>query len=447
MRTQWTRHNSTQGSVLWVTLLWATILAVLLGSYLQVVQTHSASVARSQAWNKAMIVAEAGVEEAMAFLNSGVTTNNLATNSWASLGGGNFGKISSLGDSYSAVIIQIPPAVTNLDPVILAIAHVPGPLSKPELKRIVRVETKPRINAGIAGAMVVKTTIDWTGQGVTTDSFDSSNTNYSTGGLYDPAKARDHGDISTLSIAAGAINVANGQVKGTVHTGVGGVRDVTAVIGSGGAVGDFAWISNKKAGWETDHFADDETATLKDVTLPAVSWLPATKGSYKISGITGKFQYYLDNSASWSIANLGGSVYVSTTNVVLYVSNTLVVPSGGQIYIAPGASLTMYAGAATASVGGQGIVNATGLANNFHYYGLPSNTYINFGANASFVGCIYAPEAYFALGGGGSTSYDFIGRSVTLSVKMNGHYNFHYDESAPLDPTVSGYAAMSWNEP
>jgi hypothetical protein len=447
MRIAINRLNSTQGTTLMVTLLSCSILGVMMGSYLSLVQGEHFNGVRSQTWNRALTVAEGGVEEAMAHLNSGVTTNNLAVNSWASVGGGNYVKTNYLGDSYAVVTIQTSPAVTNPDPVILSKSYIPGPLSTPTLSRTIRVETKPRTTPPMRGAMIAVTTIDWTGQGCTSDSFISSDTNYSNGGLYDPAKARDHGDLSTLSTNAGAINLANGQVKGTVHTAPGGTQDVTATIGSGGAVGDAAWVDAKKAGWESDHFADDETMTVSDVTLPpGVTWMPANSGKYKIPPLKGTFQYYLDNSSAWQIDDLNGSVYVASSNVVLYVSSSLVIPSQGQIYIPPNCSLTVYVGAPTASVGGQGIVNDTGLARNFTYYGLPTNTYINFGANANFVGVVYAPEAYFALGGGGTTPYDFVGRSVTQSVKMNGHYNFHYDESLNVGQTLSGYAAMSWKE-
>src|SRR5437660_2806814 len=74
--------------VLLVTLLLSVIVGILIGSYLSLLQNQHLSVARGQAWNAALVVAEAGIEEAMAHLNSGVSTNNLAVNSWLSLGGG-----------------------------------------------------------------------------------------------------------------------------------------------------------------------------------------------------------------------------------------------------------------------------------------------------------------------------------------------------------------------
>jgi putative adhesin len=73
-----------------------------------------------------------------------------------------------------------------------------------------------------------------------------------------------------------------------------------------------------------------------------------------------------------------------------------------------------------------------GNAANFSYFGTTNNTQITFGGNASFTGTIYAPQADFSLGGGGSSTYDFVGASVTRSVSMNGHFNFHFDENLLL---------------
>src|SRR2546425_1095446 len=48
-------------------------------------------------------------------------------------------------------------------------------------------------------AMVAKGNINLSGNNVTTDSFDSGNTNYSTNGHYDSTKAKDGGDVATDS--------------------------------------------------------------------------------------------------------------------------------------------------------------------------------------------------------------------------------------------------------
>jgi len=79
--------------------------------------------------------------------------------------------------------------------------------------------------------------------------------------------------------------------------------------------------------------------------------------------------------------------------------------------------------------GGAVIDNASGHADRFYLFGLPTCTSISFGGNGNFYGAIYAPEADFSLGGGGSDTWDFVGASVTKTVTMNGHFYFHYDEN------------------
>ena len=44
-------------------------------------------------------------------------------------------------------------------------------------------------------AVVANQTIDWNGWKVVIDSFDSANPNWSTAGSYDPAKAKENGDV------------------------------------------------------------------------------------------------------------------------------------------------------------------------------------------------------------------------------------------------------------
>ena len=52
-----------------LTIIAACLLGLTLGSYLLMVRAESVSVARSQAWNAALVVAGGGVEEALAALN------------------------------------------------------------------------------------------------------------------------------------------------------------------------------------------------------------------------------------------------------------------------------------------------------------------------------------------------------------------------------------------
>lgn len=439
MKLNRTKPSQECGHTLFVTLILCLILAVMMASYLAMANTQRFSVARAQSWNKAIVVAEAGVEEALAHLNaSGVTSNNVAVNGWKSLGGGVYWKTNVLGESGYDVRIIV---TNNAPPLIVSKGVVPGPISTPNLARTVQVRTKPKAGLGFPAAMVVVTTMDLSGSGIATDSFNSADTNYNTGGVYDPKKARDNGDIQTLSGGINAIQVDNGRIKGTVHTAAGG----SAQMGPGGSVGDMNWVNSGKQGIQTGHFADDVNASFPPAVLPpAAYWLPPVPGKFKINGTT--YKYLLNNSSPWIMQSLDNSVYVNGKDTVLYVTDSIAIGSHMEIRIAAGASLKIYMAGAKTTISGSGVINESGQAKDFSYYGLPTNTSVDMGANAAFVGTIYAPQAFYTLGGGGNNTYDFVGASITMSAKMNGHYNFHYDEALKYGVLVGGYAATSWDE-
>jgi hypothetical protein len=450
MKTLSQKSKREEGTVLFVMLIICAILAILIGSYLSLIQTQRSSVSRAQCWNSALAVAEAGIEEGMAHINSGVSTNNLATNTWTSQGSGIVCKTNYLGDSYYMVTIKTSPAVTDAFPVILSSSYVPGPISGPALGRTILVNTKAKTpSGGGKGAIVTQGDIDLSGTGVTVDSFDSSNPTYSTGGQYDPTKAEAHGDVYSTSTDTNAMSIMDSAIYGTVHT-VPGVQPILdPKVNGTGRVGDLSWLNAGNLGIESGHAVQDASYTFNDVTLPSLAWLQpvALKGGnqLKTNGIS--FPYVLGNLSPWEITDLAQSLYITDPNTIVYVPNSLTIGSGQEIFVAPGASLTLYVGAANATIGGQGIVNASGLAADFQYKGLPSNTAVGLSGNGSMTAQIYAPEAYITLSGGGSTTNDFSGQIVGGSFKMNGHFKVHYDESLTgASSAFAGYAAAFWTE-
>ena len=457
MKFQRINNAARNGSVLLVTLAVCIILGILMGSCLCMIKTQHFSIARARAWNSAIIVAEAGVEEGMAQLNDtnllklGIETyQGFNANKWLppdSAHPSAYWKTNILTDGvttngYYTVMIN-----TNdlANPVIISTGYVSGPLSSPTLARVVRVQAQPITRRVPAGAMVVTDTVDFKGFGITTDSFQSTNLTLFPGGLYNALNALDHGDVSSTSKTTNAINLANGKVHGSVHTGPGGM----AQIGSQGVVGDKAFVDGgtNPGQIENGHQLHDATQSYPDATLPDTGllvWQIATPTAFVKDGVT--YKYVLNGARPWKIANLDGSVYVSGAGVKLWVQNAINFPNGGQILIPTGNSISMYVTAPTATIGGNGIINEAGVSSSFQYYGLPSNTALTISANAAFVGLIYAPQAVFTLGGGGNNSYDFIGASVTKSAKMNGHFNFHFDEASSTYLALFGYSAMSWDE-
>jgi hypothetical protein len=441
-----------QGSALTVTLLTCTILGVILVACLSLIGSQQLLVGRSQNWNQALVVAEGGVEEALALLNSGVQSPNFAVFPWTSSGGGVFKNdtnrpASKFGTSYYEVFITNGFAGSN--PVIIAKSYVPGPISTPVLTRSLRAQTQPRATFPVKGPMIVKQSFNSNGNNVKTDSFDS------TVGPYNPATAGGNGDVVSLNSAANSIAIGNGKLKGVVRTPPGGTLGGTVTIGSNGSVGDATWVNGGSTGIEPGHFTDTFTlADFPDATLPNVgAWFTPMGGTAP----DGLIYDNLLPSGNYQVANLTGSVYVGQSNTVLYVTGSISIGTGGgntkkgyappEIHIAPGGSLTVYMAGATTTISGNGVVNDTAVAKNFAYYGLPSNTSINLTGNGAFYGTIYAPQADFNLKGSGNTSVDdFTGAAITKSTTMTGNFNFHYDESLIRLTTLGGYDVTSWQE-
>jgi len=426
-----------QGSVMFVVLVAVVVLGILLVSYLRLVSTQSRSVARSRAWNLAIPAAEAGIEEALAQIARNTNAAGMSANSWVQDGNSFVKKREMDGAQYVTRIIPSDP------PVIESHGFVPVPYgSRPKLERRIKVTTT---NSSIfTKAMVADGVIDLRGNNIGTDSFDSSNPFYSTGGLYDFAKRRDRGDIATNSGLSDSLAAGNANIRGKVSTGYGG----SVSIGANGVIGDSAWHTAGSPGIQPGMASDDMNIDLPVKEAPFLSALPPVSGTvggtnytYLMNGGVSGAQFALP-----SISLSSSAAVLIQGKVELYVSGNIAMSGSSSIQIAPGGSLTIYAAGARTSFGGKGIINGTGSAANFSYIGLGTNTQLDFGGNADFVGTIYAPKAALTMGGGGSTTYDFVGAAVANTIKMNGHYKFHYDEALGANPTPGFYTVTSWKE-
>ncbi len=424
--------SKSAGSALTITLVTVGIIGVTLMSYLNMIRGQNLTTMRSQQWNSAIPVAEAGIEEALTHLNFDGT--NYGASGW-SLVDGVYTKERML-DSNRFVVSITP----SNRPVIIAKAYVQIPLRTNYIDPPRTIRVTATNDALFAKGMVAKGQIDLSGNNIQTDSFDSSDPNYSNGGRYDSSKAKDSGDVATNSGLTNSFNVGNADIYGHASTGPGG----SISIGSNGSVGSRAWHNTHSSGIQAGWTSDDMNVAFPDVKAPF------SGGAFTpVAGNIGTDHYEFiipaGNSQLDTISLSGQQKIIVTGDAVLYVTGNISMTGQGQIIIAPGASLKLYVAGASTSFGGNGIANS-GTAMNFQYYGLPTNTSISLSGNASFTGAIYAPQADFTLGGGGNNDYDFVGASVTGTVRMNGHYNFHYDENLGKIGPRRGYTVTSWNE-
>jgi hypothetical protein len=445
-----TSQPKTQGSVLLITLLTAWVIGISLVSYLTLVANQHRSTFHSLTWNTCVPVMESGVEEALTQLHySGIT--NLLSNQWTLGADGLYHKQRDVGSdgSYYQVSIQPvdPPVIVSTgysaapantgQPIggSSAFGMILGSLSPSApvmVSREVRVTTKT-LSDGAAG-LVAKGAIQFLGSGYL-DSFDSSNSSYSTDGKYDPAKRTDKAKALTNSKTPGAIDLAAAQIYGSATTGPGG-----SVTLAGGTIGDAAWVAGQ-TGVQSGHFENDANVQFDDVSAP----FTFASGLTPIAGIVGgtNYGYVVDGSLQQNF-NLPSAILDSTHpmivigNATLYIDGNLVVSGSGFIYLDLGASLKLYAGGSM-DIGGTGIINGTARAKDFSIYGLNTCTSINYNGSSPFIGTVYAPYATVAFNGtGGGFGYF---TANTISIMSGAHIAF--DESLHA---TGEYVVASWNE-
>ena len=426
------KRCSEQGSVLVVTLFVCTMFGLFLGAYFYLARQQNNLVQRSQGWNGAIAVAEAGVEEALAQLNPGASVlmswggalsgMNFSANNWGNPQPGGFygpqirtlpsGSVTS---SYSVVY------TTDTLPIIYSTGYVTIPALSATFSRTVRVTTTnvPLFSAGLVGI----NGIDFNGANITTDS---------TNLLYPSLTQGTNGDIATLN---GVVNVNSATVNGTVY------------------LGPTATNSLKSAGVVTGGVSNDFNVEFESVVLPqgTSGWVPPNSGTTTFG--TNTYQYAFGpgtpNPSLTNDVHMGGGTlngvnfYVGTnTHVRLLITGNA---SPSDIKVAGAGTnagqLTIYMDGPTFKLAGNQTVDGGGTAQNVSYYGTTNNTSAQFTGTAAFVGTIYAPQANIKVGGGGA----FWGAIVGNTITMSGNGIFHFDESL-LGTGAQRFIASSWQE-
>jgi hypothetical protein len=409
MKIQCKKQSRKQGSALVITLILGVILLVTLGSYLMLINSQKCLVTRSQGWNAALTMAEAGVEEALAQMKA--SPNDFSANSW-SASGGVYGPMAHnlIGGNYSVAIVG---AAT---PTVYSTGYVTVPISGDKISRQVKVTA---LKLGLFNvAFAARHSINFNGNGINTDSWNSHDPNLSTGGHYDSNKISTNGSVASID---GLVNIGNHTIDGNLYL---------------GPTATFANSDNQVLGTIFKDFNMEFT----DVVVPTASWLSAPVASgihtFTTSG------YYTVNDQSPIVINPGVTVTLDVTKSGSFS------PSSVQIHGGTTNSGTAYIylnGPNSVSIAGNTAVDSSNRPENLYYYGSPTLTDITYSGNSTFVGVVYAPEANLTLNGGGA-NINLIGSSITGTVTMNGHYNFHYDESLATNGPSRGFVINSWQE-
>jgi Tfp pilus assembly protein PilX len=422
------------GILLMVILGIGIILGITTMGYMVLVSSQHRLVSQSMAWNTALTMAEAGIEEALAQINVSFGTNYTpsAGTNWT-LSSGVYGPRSQTlsNGSYSVIIIA-----TNRWPTIISTGYAAVPYTLKPVQRVVQVETTNM--PAFLSAMIVQLDITTKGNGISVDSYDSSDPAHSTNGMYDASTRLAGGDVASLG---GFVNIQNANIYGKLKTG----PDGSYSVGANGSVGDLSWttLGAIQPGW----YENDFNQAFRDVDPPFTAGLPVLNvGVGTNTYILASGDYYVNGDF---VINNNETLYVAG-NARLYVTGNFTMKSanGSFVTIAPGATLKLYVGTQSGSPVSTAMtqVNTVGNAGTFQYWGLPSNTSMSWSGNNVYVGTVYAPEASFEAGGGGSTAFDFQGSCSVNNLSMNGHFSFHYDENLKRSGPGTGFSVTSWRE-
>ncbi|MCI0747323.1 MAG: hypothetical protein L0Y58_18110 [Verrucomicrobia subdivision 3 bacterium] len=462
------RNSSIRGNTLILTVVVTGLIGFLLAAYLGLVKSQNVATMRSQAWNASIPVIEAGIEDALTHINTRLT-NELTGDGWEKRGNIYITRRWVGQDYYDVTISNWVVGMVSNSPIIESRGYVVAPLivasaplpffanvtpsiqpSESNKKYVARgIRCKTVQDWLFSKGMVAKGPIDLNGRNIETDSFDSSDPLHSTNGVYDASTRKDNGDIATNSGVTNSLSIGNAQIYGRVSTGPGGLPD----IGPQGCVGDFAFhtVNPNQGDIQTGYFKDDMNVDFSEVKNPFTGgW--STPGPEVVDGVAyayvlrGPGDYVLTDLTLSGVGPAAAQMLIIGENVRLKVMSTLDITGNGAIIISTNSSLQMFVYAPVVNLGGNGVINYAGNALDFEYWGMKSNTKLNFFGNGTFTGTIYAPEADFNLVGSGSTTYDFMGASITKSVTMNGNFRFHYDEALAKYGPPRGYIVTSWDE-
>src|ERR1043166_931864 len=428
--------HSKRGNALLIALVFSAVVGIVLASYFGLIQSRNLVRARSFAWNSAIPVLEAGVEEAFTHLKD---DTNLTANGWASSGSGatiiyNRTRTNSDSSYYTATISNAASV-----PIIYSSGYVPTPLKQGSyISRRVRVTTGSTGSSFFSKAILARGTINFAGD-MQVNSYNSSNTNYSNAnGTYNTNKFTANGWVASMASSGIAIDIAGSKIYGGIQYPGG----ATYNIGSG-TVGDAAYVGNAANSGTIESGYNDNTLniTIPATPLPTNSagsaaldpgWTYVAPTSFTTNGVTYAYVFTNGNYSIGSDTFHNQNILV-TGNAKLYIGKNgrLQMGSGNVIKIQTNASFSIYNDSSTDAVF-TGIANDSQLPTKFFYWALPDtvSSKLSLTGGGYFAGGIYAYYQDVVLTGGSSANpRDFFGALVANSVVNSGHFYMSYDQA------------------
>lgn len=284
--------------------------------------------------------------------------------------------------------------------------------------------------AAVPHAISCSQGIQLNGYSLRVDSFDSSDPNQSTGGLYDPRKAGDSAEVASAGGITNSLPIGNVLIYGRLYTG----SNSTVMLGTNGGIGTHSWLA-ENAGVEPGYELNSVALSFPDTTTPySTGAVPGAGDIVSTPGITNHYDHVLYGGDYVATDLAGATIVMGDARLVL--SNGLHMAGNDAITIAPGAGLVMYCGGSSCAIGGNSILNQNGFAEAVVVFCSASVTNVNFNGNASFIGMLVAPNADMSLNSAGSSTVDVSGALMVRSLSLNGNFNVDLDQALTATATL-----------
>jgi len=443
--------RSRRGSLLITAMLLAAIIAISLGSFLNLASSATRLSYRSFYAGAAMNAAETGLEYGMWSVNKQVAgSGSDAWNGWGpSSSSTHAQRTFDLGTLSGGAHAQVKVYVNRRDlagePYIVSRSII-TPKQGAVIEKWIKVTLKKR--SRFASGLVAKDTITFNGNNASVDSWDSNpDNNDATAAIpYSAYVRNDNGSVGSILITNPSIFTNNADIWGTASTG--GDNPTNEVGNNGSILGEDSAAKNKsswvKINVDPDRIATDFTADFSEEQTPSggtsLSSIGATLGS---TGATGIYRF-------------GGQI---NKNLVIKGNVTLVLTGSGDVIkltgnngitLESGATLKIYT-SANIKIAGNGILNPNTQPKSVMIYGTATDSdnnsatthqEIDIAGNGDLKAVVYAPNADTKINGNGNV----MGSVVSGKITLVGNAAFHYDESLGRLDTGEPLGLDEWNE-
>lgn len=434
------RFRSRRGAVLIVAMLIAAIIAVVLGSYLNLNLNSTRQAYRSFQTYAAINLGEAGAEEALWSFNRDVGGHADAWTGWSANGTAAWRKFDNFDFTQNTtgwvkVYVSIAHPSTHDRPRVVTLASV-NPANGGAVTRMMELTLRQR--AYFANGLVAKDSITFSGSNASVDSWDSDPDHDDTTAPvdYDPAIRQDGGTVASTSVANSAVLVNQANIWGYAFTG-----GAQPQVGTNGTVRG----ADTAAGVAVDpsRVATDFNAEFPQVAAPDDGTFLALVPP--VLGVAGTATRWRATSISLSGRD--------TLTILGQVTLTLTAPSGSSalsvtgnasLIIPAGSSLTLYT-AGDIKIAGNGLANANVQPISCQLWGTntsPAGQAVDLAGNGALRAVVYAPAGDVKLNGNG----DMMGSVVARTIVLVGNAAFHYDESLSRFGDNAGFGVDKWRE-